>query len=277
MTSQLTGKELFDAGNLSDAAAATADEVRRNPTDMQRRLFLAELLCFQGEIDRADNQLEVIVRQQPDALLVLQFRQVLRGEKHRQECRSAGRSPAFLADPPEHLRLLLKSLAFERAGDLAAASEAVEAAETARPLLSGVCDSQPFIGWRDLDDFSAGVLEVLTGNGNYYWVPFESVERIEFHRPVAPRDLVWRRTSLTVRDGPDGEVFVPALYSGSCAASDGSLRLGRATDWIDTGGPVRGVGQRTFMIGGDDRPILSIGTIEGVTCKDDSTGQAEQL
>jgi type VI secretion system protein ImpE len=276
MTSKLSGKELFDAGNLADAVAAATDDVRGNPSDVQRRLFLAELLCFQGEIERADNQLDVIVKQQPDALLVLQFRQVLRAEKHRQECYSAGRSPAFLAEPTEHVRLLLKALTFEREGDQAASLDAVEAAEAARPEVAGVCDSQPFTGWRDLDDVSAGILEVLTGNGNYYWVPFESVERIEFHRPVAPRDLLWRRASLTVRDGPDGEVYVPAVYNGSSAASDGSIRLGRATDWIDAGGPVRGVGQRTFLIGGDDRPILSIGTIDDVRGASDPTGQVEQ-
>jgi type VI secretion system protein ImpE len=275
MTSQLLGKELFDAGKLADAAAAATEDVRKNPTDMQRRLFLAELLCFQGEIERADNQLDVILRQQPDAVLVLQLRQVLRAEKHRQECYSAGRPPAFLAEPPEHVRLLLKSLTFDREGDPASALAAAEEAEAARPVVSGICDAQPFTGWRDLDDLSAGVLEVLTGNGSYYWVPFESVERVEFHPPIAPRDLIWRRASLTVCNGPDGEVFVPALYVGSCSASDDSLRLGRATDWVDTGGPVRGVGQRMFMIGGDDRPLLSIGTIEGVTCAGDSSDPGE--
>src|SRR5690242_10256763 len=113
----MSGKELFDAGKLAEAIAAATDDVRKGPTDMQRRLFLAELLCFQGEIERADNQLDVILKQQPDALLVLQLRQVLRAEKHRQECYTAGRSPAFLSDPPEHVRLLLKSLNFAREGD----------------------------------------------------------------------------------------------------------------------------------------------------------------
>jgi type VI secretion system protein ImpE len=273
MTRIESGKELFDAGSLSPAIAAATDEVRRQPADMQRRLFLAELLCFQGEIERADNQLDVIIRQQPDALVVLQFRQVLRGEKHREECRSAGRPPAFLAEPPEHVRLLLRAHVHQRAGEPDAALAAVEAAEAARPMLRGECDSQPFTGWRDLDDLTAGVLEVLTSNGNYYWVPFESVERIEFHRPLAPRDLIWRRAALTVRDGPDGEVFVPALYFGSSAASDESVRLGRATDWEDNAGPVRGIGQRTFLIGDDDRPILTIGTIEGISSSQGDDGR----
>lgn len=70
----------FQAGRLADAVAAATEQVRTSPADVQQRLFLAELLCFGGEIERADNQLDVIVRQNPDAIRVLHFRQVLRAE-----------------------------------------------------------------------------------------------------------------------------------------------------------------------------------------------------
>lgn len=262
MTGSQTAKALYDAGDLTAALAAAKEEVRVNPADVQRRLFLAELLCFQGDIERADNQLDVILRQQPDAVLVLQFRQVLRAQKHREECRVQGRPPEFLADPPAHLRLLLRAQVLLRDGDAAGALAAVEEADESRPQVTGTVDSQPFTGWRDLDDLSASYLEVLAGNGNYYWVPFESVEQLEFRRPVAPRDLLWRRAALTVRNGPDGEVFVPVLYHGSAGATEPSLQLGRETAWQDDGGPVRGIGQRTFLLGEEDRSVLSIGTIE---------------
>lgn len=262
MSQPQTAKSLFDAGDLAGALAAGKEEVRVNPADAQRRLFLAELFCFQGDIERADNQLDVILRQQPDAVLVLQFRQVLRAQKHREECRLQGRPPDFLADPPDHLRGLLRAQVLVREGDAAGALAAVDEADESRPQVSGTADSQPFAGWRDLDDLSASYLEVLSSNGNYYWVPFEAVERLEFRRPVAPRDLIWRRAALTVRDGPDGEVFVPALYHGSAGAAEPPLQLGRQTAWEDDGGPVRGVGQRTFLLGEEDRSMLSIETIE---------------
>jgi type VI secretion system protein ImpE len=103
---------------------------------------------------------------------------------------------------------------------------------------------------------------VLTGNGRYYWVPFESVARIEFHRPVAPRDLIWRRASLSVHDGPDGEVFVPALYYPSRTAEDEGLRCGRGTDWVDRDGIVCGVGQRVYLVGDVDRGVMELTSLE---------------
>lgn len=262
MSTPESAKSLFDAGSLSAATDAAKEEVRQNPADVQRRLFLAELFCFQGDIERADNQLDVIVRQQPDAVLVLQFRQVLRAQKHRDECRNQGRPPEFLAEPPEHLRLLLKAHVLLRDGDHGGALATVQEVDEARPRVRGAVDGQEFSDWRDLDDLTASYLEVLTGNGKYYWVPFESVQRVEFHRPLAPRDLIWRRASLTVQEGPDGEVFIPALYQGTSAATEDELRLGRGTSWRDEAGPVLGVGQRSFLFDEEDRAALAIRTID---------------
>ena len=53
-------QELYQAGRLSDAIKALSAELRDNPTDPRRRTFLFELLCFAGEYERADKQLEVL-------------------------------------------------------------------------------------------------------------------------------------------------------------------------------------------------------------------------
>ena len=262
MTTPEDPKQLFDAGDLDGAVAAATDAVRKNPGEIPHRLFLAELLCYQGNVDRADRQLDVLTQQQPDAVVVLQFRQLLRAEKHRHECFLEGRAPEFLSDPPEHLQLMLKANLLQREGDRLAAADTIEEADSKRPQVSGTCDSTPFAGLRDLDDLSASFFEVLTSVGTYYWVPFESIDQIEFHAPAAPRDLIWRRASMSVHDGPDGEVFLPALYSGSATSDDRLLQLGRSTDWTDEDGPIQGIGQRTYLVGEDDRPILTIGSID---------------
>ena len=67
---------------------------------------------------------------------------------------------------------------------------------------------------------------------------------------------------MIVRDGPDGEVFLPALYTAASAETDNRLRLGRMTEWRGgEGEPVRGAGQRIFWIGGEERPILEMQTL----------------
>lgn len=256
-------KSRFDAGDLNGAVAAGIEDVRQHPTDTQRRLFLAELFCFQGDVERADRQLDVIVQQQPDAVLVLQFRQLLRAEQHRRETFTQGRAPEFLLDPPEHLRLQVRAGIHFREKDFAGAQSLLDQAEQCRPEVSGTCDTKPFSMLRDLDDLTASFFEVLTNDGHYYWVPFEVVRQIEFHAPVAPRDLLWRRASMTIAGGPDGEVFVAATYFDSFQAEDDGLRLGRATDWRENpNGPIQGVGQRVFMVGDNDHAALEIGQIE---------------
>jgi type VI secretion system protein ImpE len=85
---------------------------------------------------------------------------------------------------------------------------------------------------------------------------------MEFREPVRARDLLWRRTHLIVRDGPDGEVFLPVLYPGAAGEPDERIKLGRMTDW--RGGdnaPSRGVGQRIFAVGDLDVPILELKTV----------------
>ncbi len=101
---------------------------------------------------------------------------------------------------------------------------------------------------------------MLTTTGKYFWIPTERVEHVAFHKPQRPRDLYWRRVSMSVRDGPDGEVFLPVLYDSDEA--EPRYRLGRATDWRqEEGGPVRGVGQRAFLVGEELRPILELGEL----------------
>lgn len=56
-------KELFDAGQLQAAIEEITREVKANPTDMARRAFLFGLLCFAGEWDRAEKQLDVMGHQ----------------------------------------------------------------------------------------------------------------------------------------------------------------------------------------------------------------------
>jgi type VI secretion system protein ImpE len=135
-------------------------------------------------------------------------------------------------------------------------------AEAERPRVVGTCNGRAFEDLRDLDDLTAGVFEVLTSNGKYYWIPIERVEQVEFRAPERTRDLLWRRARMIVRDGPDGEVFLPTLYAGSHAEPGDRFRLGRATDWRGgEGEPVRGIGQRTFLVGDEACPIMELETL----------------
>ncbi len=252
--------ELYYAGRLQDALAAVTDQVKQKPSDLAARGFLVELLCFQGEFERADKQLETLSHQDPSlGVGVALVRQLLRAEQARQQFFTDGRAPELLDAPTPLVRLLLEASLCVRENKPEEAARLLDEAEAQRPRLSGTCDGKPFAELRDLDDLTAPVLEMLTNNGKYYWVPLDRVERIEFVKPERARDLLWRRARVVVRDGPDGDVHLPALYPGSHQAADERLRLGQMTDWRGgQGAPVRGVGQRMLLVGEEDRPFLEI-------------------
>jgi type VI secretion system protein ImpE len=88
--------------------------------------------------------------------------------------------------------------------------------------------------------------------GEYYWVPLEQIDTLAANPPKFPRDLFWFPARLSVRQGPAGDVFLPALYPGTHEHADDQVRLGRMTDWkAPEGGPVQGIGLRVFLVGDD--------------------------
>ena len=61
---------------------------------------------------------------------------------------------------------------------------------------------------------------------------------------------------LTVREGPEGDVFLPVLYPNSHENPDDAIKLGRMTDWKGgENGPVLGVGMRIFLFDDADVPL----------------------
>ncbi len=80
----MTATELYRAGKLSEAIQAIGAELRDHPTDVRRRTFLFELLCFAGDFGRAEKHLNVLAEGGPDAATgVLVYRAALHAEKMR--------------------------------------------------------------------------------------------------------------------------------------------------------------------------------------------------
>jgi type VI secretion system protein ImpE len=58
-------------------------------------------------------------------------------------------------------------------------------------------------------------------------------------------------------------VYVPALYHGSHADPKESVRLGRETEYRGSETePYRGVGQREFLIGQEEKAIMTVTKVE---------------
>jgi type VI secretion system protein ImpE len=253
---------LFREGKLADAIEAASAAVKEAPANAGARFLLAELLLFEDNFERAETMLDAAQTIDPDAaLMAAEFRQLLRAAVDRRQVAHDGRVPDFVGgSPTPSQQCLLRALVQWRSGDRLAAAKAVEEAEAARPSVSGTTNGAAFMDFRDVDDLVSGNFEVLTTTGKYFWIPIERVGSMEFHAPKRPRDLFWRRCSMVVREGPEGDVYLPALYEADAACSV-DLRLGRATEWTGPA-PFRGSGQRVFLMGEEGMPIQELGTIE---------------
>lgn len=256
----MTASELYRAGQLTAAVEAALSDVKQHPMDTARRGLLCELLCYVGAWERADKQLDAMGQQDPQAFVGLSmFRQLIRAETARQQCFEEGRLPEFVGEVTPVLRLHLQAGIALRENKPAEAAALLAQADQQRVQPRGTCDGQTFADLRDLDDLTASFCEVLTSTGKYFWIPWESVELIEFRPPERPRDLLWRRAHMVVSGGPDGEVFLPTLYPATAKSDDDQLRLGRGTDWRGAEGqPIRGVGLRMFLVGDQEKTILQM-------------------
>jgi type VI secretion system protein ImpE len=229
----MNARALFQAGKLNEAVQALGVEVRDNPTDVQRRTFLFELLCFQGEYDRAEKHLHVLADATPDAKMgaVLYF-SALHAERLRRETFQKKDFPPVAATPND------------------------------RP---GTLNGKVFESFEDADPRVGARLEVFAA-GAYLWLPLAHVESIETEAPKRLRDLLW--LPALVRTGPAfkgtelGEVLLPVLAPDSFRRSDDSIRLGRATEWVEVDGQAVPFGQRVFDIDGEEIPLLEIRKVE---------------
>jgi type VI secretion system protein ImpE len=231
----MKAKALYQAGKLNEAIESLSAELRDNPTDAQRRTFLFELLCFAGDYDRADKHLNFLSGQSSQAQMgAVLYMSALHAERLRHKLFAESDFPTAPVDESK--------------------------------ARGGTWNGQPFESIEDSDPRIGARLELFAA-GAYLWIPFEHIEVMEFQPPKRVRELLWRpalvRTGPAFKDKELGEVMVPVLSPFSWKNKDDQVKLGRATVWeTPEGGDPLPQGQKTYLIDGEDIPILELEKIE---------------
>jgi type VI secretion system protein ImpE len=229
----LKAQELWKQGKLEEAIESLGVELRSDPTDVQRRTFLFELLCFSGQFDRAEKQLDVIAQASQEAGMgALLYRSAIHADRNRQAMFASGDFPTTVAPPP----------------------------------VSGTLNGSPFQTFVDADPRIGARLEVFAA-GQYTWIPFAHIASVKIQAPKQLRDLLW--ATAIVQTGPGfeglelGEVLVPVLAAASSQHADPDVRLGRVTEWQDLNGQGEApIGQKLFLVDDEEFPILEIRDLE---------------
>lgn len=222
--------ELYQAGQLQDAIDTLGVELRNDPLDARRRTFLFELLCFAGQYDRAEKQLDVLSAESKDAAMgALVYRSALHAQR-------------------------LRAAKFD-AGDVSYGSAPSD-------RMTGTINGRPFSRLRDADPRLGARLEVFAA-GQYMWLPFEHIASIETQPPQRLRDLLWLpaivRTAPSFRGMDLGELLLPALTPFACEDESDAVRLGRITEWVEfESGLEVPVGRKLLIADDEEYSLLDV-------------------
>lgn len=249
-------------GRPDEALRLLTAEVRSNPADARRRVFLFQLLALLGQWERARTQLNVVGELDPiNALMVTTYTAVLDGEAAREAVFAGRRSPVVIGEPEQWLALLFQALKLDAEGRHAQAAPLRETAFEQATAAAGSIDGQPFEWIADADPRIGPCLEVILESG-YAWVPFARIAELKFEAPTDLRDKVWAPVEITWRNGGKAVGFVPGRYPGSAATGNADFILARRTDWVEgSDGAVSGCGQRMLATDAGEYPLLDIRAI----------------
>jgi type VI secretion system protein ImpE len=229
----MTAEQLLEAGQLDEAIEKLNSEVRNDPTNLRRRTFLFELLCFAGEYSRAEKHLDVLSTSGPQSELgALLYKGALAAERTRQEMFEADTYPK------------------------AAAGASIPSRVNGKPYAS-VGDTDPRI---------RGNIELIVA-GSYMWLPLHMIETVRTEPPTRLRDLLWLPATVQTTAAFQGQelssVLIPVLSPGSWKSNNPDVRLGRMTLWEENRDKlVIPFGQKLVFTDEEEWPILEIREIQ---------------
>jgi type VI secretion system protein ImpE len=228
----VSAKQLFEQGRVRDAQQALSEWLRGHPEDTVQRTFLFELLCFSGDWERAERQLDVL--------------------------RSA-------AGPRELGGILYFSAVYAERTRHATFAGAARPEMPATKNLCGALNGRQFRSITDADSAIVARLEIFAA-GSYLLLAFEHIESIRMAAPTKLRDTLWIparvRTTTSLHGGELGEVLIPAVYPFSWKEPQEAVWLGRETRWLEEGQAARPVGQKILVVDSEDVPILEVRELE---------------
>jgi type VI secretion system protein ImpE len=234
----MDAQQLFKAGKLTEAIPALNSYLRDKPSDVRSRTFLFELLCFAGDYDRAEKQLNILQEEssQDSMFGMLLYRAALAAERTRQEMFTEKTFPQMPAET-----------------------------KLAEPL-KGKLNGKEFSSLADADPRVGEKLEVFAA-GDYLWISYSDIASIHIEPPQKLRDLIWVPAKVVAgpafRSRELGEVLLPALSPLSWQHPDDDVRLGRATEWcVDESDEEAPYGLKNLLVDGEEFPFLEIRDLE---------------
>src|SRR5690606_11854499 len=123
-----------------------------------------------------------------------------------------GLTATLFSEPDAMFEALLALRLALKEQDMNAAVTAAGRLEALRQKAQFELNGETVTELRDLDDSLGGYLELFGTDGKFYLAKFTELDSLQLKKPESLLDLVWRRAEIVIKDGPQGEVFVPITY-----------------------------------------------------------------
>src|SRR5262245_32286816 len=139
-------------GDLDTAVIGLQEQVRKDPSNANLRVFLFQLLAVMGNWDRAQTQLSVAGELDAKTLAMVQmYREAIVCERLRADVFAGKKSPLVFGEPEPWLAWLIEALLVAGTPRAAQAAELRARAFEAAPASSGAIDGQSFEWIADAD------------------------------------------------------------------------------------------------------------------------------
>lgn len=217
--------ECIRNGKLADALEYCAQKLKDDPLNFDIRSAYTELLCVNGELEKADKQLDFMVTKSPElAVGAVNLRHLIRAEQARQDFYEGKAAPKLFHEADELDEVFLQMHIDLREDDFKLATEKAATVESLR--ISTV--NEPLTAIRDIDDSLNPYLELLGTNGEFYLARFDEIEKFEVQPIESIVEQIWLRVEVTIKDGPVGTAHIPVVYPHSKSEIE---KLGQVTEW----------------------------------------------
>ena len=258
----MNAESFLKAGELQPCKQQLFNEIKKDPSNVELRIFLFQLSCINRDWQRADSQLDVLKDLSDSTLAMVDtYKQLIECELKREKVLSGDVEPVCFGEPSDWLAYYVRAYQHFCNTDIEQAQSLLQQGAELAPAISGTINDEPFEWLSDGDTRFGPSIEVML-NGGYYWLPLEYIAEIDFEPVDDLRDLVWRPANLTLKNKGKLIVFIPSRYPITAETNDVQL-LARTCDWKE---PVEnfyiGNGQRIFITDQSEYPLLNVNSIK---------------
>ncbi len=254
-------KNTLSQGQIQPSLDLLIKGIKVSPKDAGLRSAFIELLCINGDYERADEQLMQSIKLYPEYLAgASQLRHLVKAAQARKDFTLGAASATVLGGSEETMKSLVALNLSLTQNELDQASKLTLNMENSRVTKELLVNGTSYSDVRDIDDRLGGYIELFSSAGNYFLVPISDINTLEMKPANSLLENIWRPVEFDINGLGEGEGHMPLTYIDS---QTDAQKLGRETDWKQIGSEdiYIGLGQKCWLVGEMALPIFDIQTL----------------